>query len=328
MNVIVRRTSSILLASVVLPILIFSSAPATATPTFGVDYYVSPPLVQGTYVTTGLTQITFDTATINQPCPANLTPGGSSVTVTVSGICNVQAGGAYGGATRSDGTAGIGGTRSNYANVGSGTIGDVANNGATFSFSEPQVYLGVWWSAGSAQNRIRFYDGSNEVLELTTTDLFSSFGSAPTGDPLNTTSVLTAVNGSSYPKHQYFGHPFGHNANPPINRSSVTPGEPFVFLHVFGSGGLKFDSVKLDGGGFEFDNLVVSTSSQTVANTSPLVRIGGIAGTPATIPDPTGSGSLASTGSGMVDEFAGYIFGIVSVGLLTILLARRVRANS
>jgi len=42
--------------------------------------------------------------------------------------------------------------------------------------------------------------------------------------------------------------------------------------------------VRLDGGGFEFDNLVVSSSAQTPDNL--LVRIGGIVGTPTAVPTP------------------------------------------
>ena len=282
-NTVVRKIRSASLAAIVLPLLLLSPSAATATPTFGVDYFISPPLVQGTYVTTGLTQITFDLIPIGA-CPSDLTPTGSSVTVTLTGICNVEAGGDFGGATRTDATAAHGGARSRYANVGGGAIGD-NTNGATFTFSTPQVYMGVWWSAGSAANRIRFYDGSSEVLSLTTADLFAAFGSAPTSGPLSATPTVTAVNGTTqYPKSHFWGHPFGHTATPPTNRSSVTPAEPFVFLHVFGSGGLKFDSVRLDGGGFEFDNLVVSSSAQTPDNL--LVRIGGIVGTPTAVPTP------------------------------------------
>jgi hypothetical protein len=341
-----RRIASMGVTALALPFLIFSQgASASANPTFGVDYFISPPLVQGTYATTGVTQITFDSATVNQSCPSNMTPPGSTVTVTVSGICNVQAGGDYGGATRTDGTAAHGGTRSNYANVGSGNIG-ANTNGATFTFSEPQVYMGIWWSAGSAQNRIRFYDGESEILSLTTADLFAAFGSAPTSDPLNTTSTLTAVDGTTtHPKHYYFGHPFGHLANPPVNRSTVTASEPFVFLHVFGSGGLQFDSVVLDGGGFEFDNLVVSTSAQTPAGN--LVRIGGITGTPAAVPsaapstDPSPTPApavttapaptavaaaqpvtLASTGSSIHPELGALAFGTIAFGSLALWLRR------
>jgi hypothetical protein len=193
--------------------------------------------------------------------------------------------------------------------------------------------MGVWWSAGSAANRIRFYDGSSEVLSLTTADLFAALGSAPTGDPLSATPTITAVDGTTqYPKSHFWGHPFGHAATPPINRSSVTPAEPFVFLHVFGSGGLKFDSVRLDGGGFEFDNLVVSSSAQTPDNL--LVRIGGIIGTPAAVPAPAPANTttaqpvaLATTGG----EFSYALVTLAAVaivfGSLAIGFSRRKRSD-
>ena len=51
--------------------------------------------------------------------------------------------------------------------------------------------------------------------------------------------------------------------------------EPFVYIHIFTSGGLTFDSVVLSGtDGFEFDNVVVSTQTQTPIDS--LVRIGSI----------------------------------------------------
>lgn len=320
-----RKLISIGVVTSFLPALLLNPGAATADPVFGVDYYISPPLVQGTFATTGLTLITFNSETVNEACPSNLTPAGSSVTVTVTGICNVQAGGTYGGATSTNGTAAFGGSRSNYANVGSGSIG-AETNGATFTFSSPQAYMGIWWSAGSASNQIRFFDGEDEVLSLTTADLFAQLGAAPSGGVAwESTGDLEAVDGSSYKKHHYFGHPYSHTANPPASAGS--PGEPFVFLHVFGNGGLVFDSVRLEGGGFEFDNLVVSTSPQTPA--SSLVRIGEITGTAPEVPEspPAATPSappaaLASTGGGIGLEFTGLIVVAILLGAYALRISR------
>jgi hypothetical protein len=325
-NTVIRKILSTGLATWALPLLLLSPSAANAAPIFGVDYYVSPPLVQGTYATTGLTQITFDSATINQACPSDLTPEGSAVTVSLTGICNVQAGGQYGGATSTSGTPAFGGTRSNYANVGAGLIGE-DTNGATFSFSTPQVYMGIWWSAGSAQNKMIFFNGEDEVLSLTTADLFAQLGAAPSGShPWESTGDLEAVDGSLYKKHHYFGHPFGHTASPPAGQAD--PGEPFLFLHVFGNGGLVFDSVRLEGGGFEFDNLVVSSIAQTPA--SNLVLAGGIEGTPPEGPaSPVGTATaqpsavLASTGGGASLWQAVFVISAVLFGVFALALSRR-----
>jgi hypothetical protein len=163
----------------------------------------------------------------------------------------------------------------------------------TITFSGDQRYLGLWWSAGSAGNTITFFDGTTEVLQLGTAELRTLLGAEPTGNQGNwaTTGNLTSVGGTTYPKHYFFGNPRGFSSTTPTDRSSIVGWEPFVYIHIFTSGGLSFDSVVLSGtDGFEFDNIVVSNQNQSPATS--LVRIGSVFSS--VVP---AAGSGASTGT-------------------------------
>lgn len=239
-----------------------SSAPAT---TYGVSYYISPPLVQNSYVTTGASTETFNSGTSGASC------AGATAVGTLTGTCSFSNNFLYGGATTLTSTATFGGSSSIYATGGGGSPS------MTFQFTGARRYLGFWWSAGSASNTVKFFSGADLVLSLTTADLMTILGAAPTSNAnFGTTGSVTAVDGAQYTKHHYFGHPRGHTQASPTVRSSVTPNEPFTYLHVFTTGGLTFDSVELSGGGFEFDNLVVSDTAQTPP--SNLVQVGNITG--------------------------------------------------
>jgi hypothetical protein len=200
-------------------------------------------------------------------CPSSIGVG------TVSGArCNVEASGDYGGATvgATDSTLTVGG-------AASGKYASTDSRAMTITFNADQRYLGLWWSAGSAGNTITFYDGHTEVLQLGTAELRAVLGTEPTdgGSQWKTTGYLTSVGGSNYPKHHFFGNPRGYTSTDPGTHSSLVRWEPFVYIHIFTSGGLTFDSVVLSGtDGFEFDNVVVSTQTQTPIDS--LVRIGSI----------------------------------------------------
>lgn len=253
------------------------------TAVFGVDYFISPPLVQGSYVT-GPSE-TFN-GLGNASCPATIAGG----LIGVSGACKtlVQdgAGGAKAGA--SDPTPTVGEPGSDYASTSSG--GEM-----TFTMPEPQKYLGFWWSAGSGGNTVRFFSGDTEVLSLSTDDLNSLLGIRPANeaDYGSTGSVTSQDGNSTYVKHHYFGNPRGVSGagSPPVMTSSlwvnngtnyvaggVIYTEPFVYLHVFGQGGMSFDRITFSGWGFEFDNFVVSPLSQSPQGS--LVPIGSVTGTP------------------------------------------------
>lgn len=259
---------------------------ATAgTAVFGVDYFISPPLVQGSYVT-GPSE-TFD-GFGDAPCPATIASG----LIGVTGACKTLTQKDFGGAKplASDSTPTVGEPGSDFASTDSGgTI--------TFSMPETQRYLGFWWSAGSIGNTVKFYSGETEVLSLSTDDLTGLLGTMPADEAgYGTTGSITSLDGNStYVKHHYFGNPRGVSGagSPPVmtgalwaaNTTNCQPSDcgvitsqPFVYLHVFGQGGLYFDRVTFSGPGFEFDNFVVSPLSQTPQGS--LVPIGSLEGTP------------------------------------------------
>jgi PEP-CTERM motif len=116
---------------------------------------------------------------------------------------------------------GAGGT-GNYFAVGaqSGSADPV-----TLTFSGPQSYFGLWWSAADANNTLTFLSGTTVLETFTTATAFAGLGSS------------------------YYGNP---------NNGGDT-GEPFAYMNFNGVGGTTFTSVVFSnnnttGTGFESDN--------------------------------------------------------------------------
>lgn len=227
-----------------------------AAPGFGI--YIDAPQVQNSYLntdptTSALTTLTdFNSAAAGiGTCPATLAGG------TVSGGCSV-----YSGAVEAD--LGASTTSSEPAFGGNGSRFATANSaGTTITFASPQKYLGLWWSAGSAGNQLDFYSDGALVSSITTANLTTLLGTATQSlTPSNET--VTAVNGSTYSKSFYFGNPRGYSSATPgqtLYGSAFLPNESFTYIHAFANGGTSFDTVVMSGYGFEFDNIVSSTST-------------------------------------------------------------------
>lgn len=95
---------------------------------------------------------------------------------------------------------------------------------STLTLDEASSYFGLWWSAGDAQNVLRFYNKDALVAEFTTA------------------SLLAPLPG------EYDGNP--------IDRS-INRGEPYAFINFFGDAETSWDRIVLtnDGrSGFESDN--------------------------------------------------------------------------
>lgn len=243
----VKKIIAAIAASFVVSFLAISPAQAVNNDTITV-YYDSP-FVQGTYVSgSGTTVESFNSASLGS-CPTTLTVG------TLSGVCNVATAGQYGGAETTTSTPTIGGSGSNYASTANST------DPITITLSGASKYFGFWWSAGSPSNTVKFYDGNQLVITLTTQTIMNQLGTQPS--PWPGTNYFTALNNSQYNKGWYFGNPRGYLSTSPTAASTITAGEPFVFLHLFASGNLTFDKIVLSGQGFEFDNFSVSTQPQT-----------------------------------------------------------------
>lgn len=225
--------------------------PAQAVNNDTLSVYYDAPFVQGSYTTsTGGTQETFDSATSGTTCPTTLAVG------TMTGACRVDLPGDYGGADTSAGSSpAVGGPGSKYATTLNG--GEM-----TLTLTNPAKYFGLWWSAGSSGNTVKFYNGSELLITLTTQTIMSQFGSAPT--PWPGSNIFTAIDSTTYNKGWYFGNPRGYSSTTPSTASPTNASEPYVYLHLFANGNLSFNKIVLSGTGFEFDNLALATTPQTV----------------------------------------------------------------
>jgi hypothetical protein len=261
--------------------LVFASSPSTAiTADYGVDIYMSAPTVQGTAITTSVTIETFNSYTADNSCPANIALG------TITGDCNVEVFGTYGGASADgdDPTPTTGGSGSNYASTA------LPSQEITINLTEPAKYLGLWWSAGSPSNVVELYAGEDRVAYMSTASLITLLesGTAP------------SVGGSNVSTANYYGNP---------RDNSLASEEPFLYLNLYGTGGASFDRIVLSGGGFEFDNIAVSDLAQVPGNSEVGVQfIAGENEPPAAAPlADTGFNAQALVGLGLLAIAAGAV---------------------
>lgn len=207
---------------------------STAQP--GVSLYLSAPDVQGSDAP-GAVMETFNGSPIADP---QLGTWNVSTVGGVSGTFNWNNADVFGGATSTSGAPSTGGSGSKYASVRPGAP-------VTVQLPGPQRFLGFWWSAGDASNRVTFYNGETEVAVFTTNTI-TTLLSNPT---------VTTVGGATVNSADYFGNPVNGGA----------AGEFFSYLNVVGENGVAFDRLVLSqqgsGGGFELDNIVRSTALVT-----------------------------------------------------------------
>ena len=223
------------------------------------NLYIDSPFVQGSYVGNSMT---FDAAAQGVDNCDDGQPSG----IAITGSCRIDLVQNHGGASNSaDDTPTIGGSGSKFPTT-------IANSGnpVTITLTNQSRYLGLWWSAGSTGNTMRFYNGSDLLLTVTLQDMINLLGTGPANSSAWTSrnndsasNVITALNGTQNRKVWYFGNPRGYASTTPTSISTISANEPFVYLHMFVGGNLTFDRVELSGNGFEFDNLAVSTVAQT-----------------------------------------------------------------
>lgn len=228
-----------------------AATPALAVNNDTVSVYYDAPFVQGSYTTSATpagVQVDFN-GLAGPTCPSTVAFG------TITGACRVDPVSQYGGASTTGSSATVAGSGSDYATTTSPTLP------ITITLTNPSKYFGLWWSAGSPSNTIKFYSNNQLVITLTTQSIITQLGSAPS--PWPGSNFFTAMNTNTYNKGWYFGNPRGYSSTTPSGASTITSGEPFVYLHLFADGSLTFDKIELSGAGFEFDNLAVSTQAQT-----------------------------------------------------------------
>ena len=245
-----------------LALLVAASVPsAGAKSADAVSIYLDAPLVQGSFAagTTGAKSEDFNEFSAGA-CPTTWAVG------TITGVCNISNVLTWGGSSQAVNSTSpaIGGPGSNYATTANNT------DSFTLTLTAPSKYVGLYWTAGSPSNTISFYDGNKKIIELTTASIMNLLGTPPANagdwttinnDPAAVLNAGTA--GLTYKRSQYFGNPRGYSALPPTSISTISGVDPWVYLHLFASGTVEFDSIQFSGGGFEFDNLVVSTAAKT-----------------------------------------------------------------
>lgn len=167
---------------------------------------------------------TFDAATLGAlPSPT------TAVTGTYTGGGSVDAANVFGGAN-------------------STRFLTSATSGTTLTLATPATYFGMWWSAGSAGNRVELTSGGSVIYALDTADVLSFIALQPTAADYN-------------------GNPNGGG----------NTAEPYVYINFFSDA--AFDSVVLSGAAFESDNHAVATSFTSTTGTT----IGAVP-VPATLP--------------------------------------------
>ncbi|MSV77387.1 MAG: LPXTG cell wall anchor domain-containing protein [Actinobacteria bacterium] len=165
--------------------------------------------------------------------------------------CSSTSPNSYGGASTQAIVPTRGGNGTNYATVWPGAP-------MTLTLNEPATYFGLWWSAGDGNNLLEFYSGNTLVGTFSFESLMTALQSQ--------TLQSDGNNGPIYDTQDYYGNPV----------NTEDGGEPFAYLHVFATAGKTFDKVvvtQITGGGFEFDNVMVSFAKTASAGT--LVHIAG-----------------------------------------------------
>ena len=258
--------------------------PASAAPGDGITAYVSPPFVQGPPSSYSATIETFNSWSSCGSFPA------SSVG-TFSGTCTLDNGATsvWGGATTTSDTPTVGGSPSKYISAPSS-----GNFTLTFDASTPAKYVGFWWSAGSAGNTVKIYtsaSGATPAATFTTTTINTILGSSAPS-PYPGSATVTALDGSTYRKGYYFGRPAQHSSTSPTSITGFSNSESHAFLSIFASGSISFTKIEFTGGGFEFDNVAISTTTQTP--TQNLVFIESVLGKTVTFMANGGTGTMAA----------------------------------
>ena len=227
-----------------------------------ISLYLSAPEVQGSGVETASLKENFNAFPApTEPCPTTSAVGGmtfrsgDTVSSTPGASCEIKEVGVYAGASSESSepvTSGVG-TRS----IGVPFPGG-AERAIIFTLAENAKYVGFWWSAGNDGNIVRFYDAADNLLAEF--DSQSVVSKLPKGSPASVDSIGTPV--VAHPIAKYYG-------NPVVLSRSGTEHLNFIYsyLNLFLEGSLGVRKIEFAGPGFEFDNLAVSTISQTPTST-------------------------------------------------------------
>ena len=256
-----------------------------------IDAYLDIPFVQGSYVQT----LHKDDGTTYTETFDNQTPG-DCFNVFEDKVASTNAKCPY---VENGPIVGIGGgtapfTATNNSSIptsgGSWGIGAAVNEPdhspnsddgkyLQINFKQAQKYFGIWWAAGNDGNTIEFFKSNaltntlDQVAKMDTHDVVQELSTLPVNlfprgnwpecnlsEP--TYQETYSLFGNSFNRPDYFGNP----QDPP--NESENSCEPYAYIHFLAKNGFSFDTVRLYGRGFEFDNLTIST-----AQIEPLERL-------------------------------------------------------
>ena len=255
------------------------SAAASTPSDQEISIYVSAPFVQGSHViASGSETIKEDfnsVAVSASGCPSAVAGGAISLSFGGASNCYVAVANENGGATTDSDVATIGGTGTNYMATPWYSSGD--EKSITFDFGQPVKYVGLWWSAGNTGNIIRFFDENDtKIAEIDSKDVVDALTLSPvtnwTQYGTATRSVTTFDPSGSHLARYYYDNPQRHTSSTPTSLPRGSNGFfVFTYLNLFVSGDLGISKVQVAGPGFEFDNLAVSTVTQSPQATMVLV---------------------------------------------------------
>lgn len=284
----VAATALVLLAGIV-PAQIATASPGN------ISLYLSPPLVQGSDVT-GADVIleSFDSYSVGT-CPSSIATG--TLTTNISTACSILAVSDVTGASTTTSAPTFGGSGSNAPATGWYNPGQPFRS-ITFDFTNPVRYVGFWWSGGSPGNNVEFVNDGAVIASFDLTALASVVGSTPPVSWPAGNGYVTSTDSTQYAKGLYFGNPRAFSSLTPTSPSTMVPTAQYVYFNLYMPGTMTLDALRVSGPGFEFDNLVTSTVSQTPPGTFVLADSIAVSNLVTFMPNGTGvTGSTAAQAS-------------------------------
>ena len=322
-----RRTVAVAIALFVAgSSVVFSPGPtnlASAAANDGFGAYFSPPFVQGPPASANAVVQSFNDqaagtcnmSTIN----ASSVVGTFSLIGTTTGQtfpCRIINGATdvWGGANTTTDTPTVNTAGTKYLKAPD-CVGTPCSQSLQLDLPAGVKYVGFWWSAGNAGNRVRFYtaaDSVNPIATYTTDTLNTTLGTS-NPSPYPGTAKVTAIDGTEFLRARYFGRPANVSSVTTSSISTLTNKEGHAFISLYTTGNIAFSKIDFNGPGFEMDNIAISTNPGPVANN--LVFLEGVLGKAVEFKANGGTGSMpaqvsTSTASLVTNAFTkpGYEF--------------------
>jgi len=263
LGAVVRRSFILaLVISLAIPVSLSTPAPAS-NPTL--NFLISPPTVQNTFVT-GARVATFNDKTAGNACPTEwftdpATPGDQSTATKIGDItttgCTITAANKFGGAALGADENLFPPTGTTLPVTGTNFVSIPSNKETTLTLTRQETYLGFWWSAGDQYNKVTLFNDNVQVGVFTTDTLKALL------DNRTSTDLVTAIDGNQYQKCRYWGNPLlvDRKTGCVGDSSTYNANQPYAYIHLIGEGGLEFNKLVFEqgsGGSFEFDNMAIA----------------------------------------------------------------------